>query len=313
VRVLDCEQRQITIRNTGDVPVLIDSILRLPPTVRAIAFVPDRTVPRMPGEETTVTLEYCPRDFSPMDTLAIVASTVPCWRDDSIRIVGRGYAPPFPLRITTDATNPTTPQARGGTLGDTVSIPILLDRDVAATYRGRTYWLEDFSFGFRVRWNHTMLKFLGITPRMADGVIRDSFDFPNQLRLSVEHATAMRADTFALLHFRITVPGSTTPIVTSGKCGTTIARSSGAGLQSIEPNPADDVLRIRFALSEEAAPELRVYSTRGDCLLTRAIPQLLAPGTHTIELPLERLPAGVYRLVLRAGILHDEGTFIRVR
>jgi hypothetical protein len=119
--------------------------------------------------------------------------------------------------------------------------------------------------------------------------------------------------TDSLLFLNVQLLGSTTPIVTSGKCGTTIARSSGAGLQSIEPNPADDVLRIRFALSEEAAPELRVYSTRGDCLLTRAIPQLLAPGTHTIELPLERLPAGVYRLVLRAGILHDEGTFIRVR
>ncbi|GIV55762.1 MAG: hypothetical protein KatS3mg040_0530 [Candidatus Kapaibacterium sp.] len=341
VRVLDCEQRQITIRNTGDVPVLIDSILRLPPTVRAIAFVPDRTVPRMPGEETTITLEYCPRDFSQMDSLAIVASTVPCWRDDSIRIVGRGYAPPFPLRITTDAASPTAPQTRGGTLGDMLSIPLLLDRDVAATYRSRTYWLQDFSFGFRVRWNHTMLKFLGITPRMSVGIIRDSFVFPNQLRVSIEHATAMRADTFALLHFRITVPdtaadvlvieptgpvqtdsllfldvqllGSTTPIVTSGKCGTTIARSSGSGLQSIEPNPADDVLRIRFALREEASPELQVYSTRGDCLLAKAIPQLLAPGTHTIELPLERLPGGVYRLVLRAGILHDEGTFIRIR
>lgn len=341
VRVLDCDQRQLTIRNTGEVPVLIDSILRLPPRVRAIAFVPDRTVLRMPGEETTVTLEYCPRDFSPVDTFAIVASTVPCWRADSLRIVGRGYAPVFPLRITTDGTNPIAPQARGGTLGDTVTIPLMLDRDVAATYRGNTYWLEDFSFGFRVRWNHTMLKFLGITPRMPNGVIRDSFDFPDQLRVGVEHATAMRADTFALLRFRITVPdtasdvltvaptrpvqtdsllflnvqllGSTTPTVTSGKCGTTIARSSGIGVQSIEPNPADDVLRITVALSQYASPELRVYSTRGDCLLTRTIPQVLPPGTHTLELPLENIPAGLYRIVLRAGTLHDAGSFIRLR
>jgi len=341
VRVLDCEVRQITVRNTGDVPVLIDSLLRLPKGVRAISFVPPRSIPRRPGEETIVTLEYCPRDFTQFDTLAIVATTVPCWRDDSLRIIGKGYAPIFPLRITTDERTPASPQARGGTLGDTIAIPIVLDRDVSVTYRGQTYWLMDASFGFRVRWNHTMLKYLSLTPHLSQGFIRDRFDFPNQLQLHVEHASVLRADTLVVLQFRIAVPdtstdaliiepthpvqtdsllflnvqllGSTTPTVTGGKCGLTTVRSGNSGFIALEPNPADEFLRITFALAEYAPPDIRVYSTRGDLVLATVVSNHNTPGTHTVEVPIGHLPAGIYRIVLRAGMLHDEGTFLHLR
>ncbi|MDW8075870.1 MAG: LamG domain-containing protein [Bacteroidota bacterium] len=331
VRVLDCEQRQIVVQNTGDVPVLIDSLLRLPSTVRVVAFAPGRNVPIQPGEQVAITLEYCPRNFTPLDQWISVASSVPCWRDDSLRIWGKGYAPVFPLRITTDATSPATPQARGGMLGDTITIPLLLDRDVAATYGGQTYWLQAFSFGFRVRWNPTMLKYLGITPRLSTGILRDTFDFPRQLRITIDRASTMRADTFALLHFRITVPdtsedvlvieptagvqtdsllfldvrllGSITPTIASGKCGvTTVQQGSRSGTVRIEPHPVQDEALIRFSLQEYASPTIAVYTLRGEHLRTYAPPVRLAPGEHTVLLPLDDLASGVYYLVLSAGI-----------
>lgn len=343
VRVLDCQQRQIIVRNTGDVPVLIDSLLQLPPTVRAIAFQPDRTVLRMPGEETIVTLEYCPRDFSMLDTVAVIASTTPCWRDDSLRIVGRGYAPLFPLRITTDLANPAHPRARGGILGDTIIIPLMLDRDVAATYRGTTYWLEAFSFGFELRWNHTMLKYLGLIPRLQHGVLRDTFDFPARLRIGIENASAMRGDTFALLYYRIAVPdtvrdsllvepttpvktdsllfldvqllGSTTPTIASDKCGVTIARSAtGNGtLLSIEPNPTSGTATVRFVLDEYATPEIVLYSARGECVASYNHFPRMEPGTHSILINLHDMATGVYRIVLYAGMLQAYGTVVIVR
>lgn len=343
VRVLDCQQRQITIRNTGDVPVLIDSILRLPPTVRAIAFVPDRSLPRMPGEETTVTLEFCPRDFSDLLAWITIASTQPCWRDDSLQVSGIGYAPVFPLRITTDLNNPASPLARGGTLGDTITIPLLLDRDVAATYRGTTYWLQAFSFGVRINWNPTMLKFLGVTARLPNGALRDTFNFPSELRLGIEQVSDMRADTFALLHFRIAVPdttrdvlrieptwgvqtdsllflnvqllGSTTPILTGGKCGVTVARTGGSssGLLAIDPNPAHDRVWLRIALDEFASPTVLLYSSSGNCLKRYDHVGTLAPGIHTLELPIEELPSGMYRVVVAAGMMHAQGVLVRVR
>jgi hypothetical protein len=341
VRVLDCDQRQIIVRNTGDVPVLVDSILRLPPTVRAVAFQPDRSVVRMPGEETIVTIEYCPRDFSSVDTVTVVASTTPCWRDDSLRIVGKGYAPVFPLRITTDRVSPDAPASHGGTLGDTLTIPIVLDRDVAATYRGTTYWLQAFSFGFEVRWNPTMLKYLGIEPRLTTGILRDTFDFPSRLRIGIENVSNMRADTFALLRFRIAVPdtvsdvltieptsgvrtdsllfldvrllGSTTPIVTSGKCGVTMARySSNGGTLRIEPNPADDAVRLTFTLDERATPTIELYTAQGDCIRSYRHTERLVAGIHTIELPVDELPSGVYRVVVSAGITRLHGTLVRI-
>lgn len=342
VRVLDCQQRQITIRNTGDVPVLIDSLLRLPPTVRAIAFVPDRNTLRMPGEETIVTLEFCPRDLSSLNTWLTIASTQPCWRDDSLQITGIGYAPPFPLRITTDLGDPVQPQARGGTLGDTITIPLFLDRDVAATYRGITYWLEAFSFGFRVHWNPTMLKFLDISERLPNGVLRDTFYFPNELRVGIEGVSGMRADTFALMRFRIAVPdtardelnveptwgvqtdslqfldvqllGSTTPVVTGGKCGVTIARVGSAGrLLAIEPNPAGDHVRLTVLLEENARPTVEVFSARGDCLVRYDHYAQLAPGVQTLDVPLDDLPSGAYRLVVSAGVVRAQGVLVRIR
>lgn len=343
VRVLDCQQRQFTIRNTGDVPVLIDSILRLPPTVRAIAFVPDRTVPRMPGEETTVTLEFCPRDFSTLSTWVTVASTQPCWRDDSLQLTGIGYAPLFPLRISTDLNNPERPAPQGGMLGDTITIPLVLDRDVAATYRGVTYWLQSFSFSFHVQWNPTMLKYLGITSRLPNGVLRDTVDFPSTLRIGIERVSMMRADTFALLQFVIAVPdtthdqllieplsgvqtdsllfldvqllGSTTPTITGEKCGVTFTRSSlpSGGSITIEPNPAGDYANLTLRVEEYVAPTVLLYSARGELVARYDQFGKLSPGMHRLVLPLDGLPAGVYGVVVHAGIFREHGVLVRIR
>ncbi|MCX7930113.1 MAG: choice-of-anchor D domain-containing protein [Chlorobi bacterium] len=339
VRVLDCDQRQIVIRNTGDVPLTIDSLLNLPPTMRAIAFVPDRSVPRLPGEETIVTIEYCPRDFSHVDTLSVIVSTNPCRCADTLRILGKGYAPPFPLRITTDPSNPANPSARGGTLGDTITIPLLLDRDVAASYHGTTYWLEAFSFGFRVQWNPTMLKYLGIESRLPNGVLRDTFGFPATLHAGIHRVPTMRGDTFALLRFRIAVPdtisdvlvieptapvqtdsllfldvqllGSTTPTLAGGKCGVTIARpGTPGGFLIVEPNPADNRVRLSIALEEYTSPTVEFLSISGNRSIYARDFGTLAPGVHTLEISTAELPTGVYRVIVSAGVVRASGMVV---
>lgn len=216
VQLLGCASRTLVVRNTGDVAVRAWSLVNLPPEVRIVAAVPPLTDSVRVGQTLTLTLQYCPRSENRIDTVLGIRSDAPCTSVTYATIAGRGFRPDFPLVFSfTSAT-------LRGTIGDTVTLPLIINRDVATAISGTTYWLRKFRFNVNVAYSPYSLKFLDATTSLRGSVLTAQNTFPkNQalrgsLSLDFTNVDSLRAGTIALLRFVVAVPDTLiTPMIVS--------------------------------------------------------------------------------------------------
>jgi Concanavalin A-like lectin/glucanases superfamily len=209
VQVLDCAERTFSVRNTGDVPVRAWSLVNVPPDVRIVKSIPALTDSVLVGQNLELTVQFCPRTARRIDTTFGVQSSSPCETTTLATLTGRGFVPDFPLTISFTSNSLTA------TIGDTLTLPLVLNRDLATTLRGAQYWLRALRFSVNVDFSPYSLKFLdaqtSTTLRASSGstvlpkltATQSSF---GKLSLDFAGLDSVRAGTLAELRFLVTVP-----------------------------------------------------------------------------------------------------------
>lgn len=331
VRILDCREQVIVVRNVGDVAHTVDSLLDLPVNTTIVGIVPPVGDSIAPGDSALITVRFCPRSEDSVGSAPIAVSTSPCDTRDTSAITGFGYAPELPVAV---AVTPTffRIDTVGGTIGDTIELPVMLDRDLSATYNGTTYWLEGLSFAMQVRYAVRSLQYLD-APYLAQPAAM-SVDQPavGTVVIQVQGADSVRSGTLARLRFLVTVPefaqtdvsvtaagfvsdslqfldivpsGSATPFVTAGECRLTVLTFSTPAPSSIRvvPHPVQDDATVRFTMQETVPVTLELMDMHG--MVVRTLldgSQRLQGGEYQAEFSTRDLPSAVYYLRIAAGV-----------
>lgn len=342
VRILDCADRTVVIHNTGDVPNTVDQVLQLPLYTTVVGSVPPLGSQIAPGDSAIITLRFCPQSERSIDTMVVGVSTTPCDTRDTNAVTGYGYAPEMDVRFA-----PTTvffePDTLGGTIGDTVEIPMQMDVDLAATYWGTTYWLQGVNAEFVFTYDPRSLRYLETTylakpdnmvvdyvnhgtivvrasgmDSLAKGEIarfRFLVTVP-ELSATVVHteATGFVSDSLQFLDI-IPLPGEA-PFVTTGKCDITVVTFSSVGPPSIDvyPNPVHDVATIAFTMRETVPVYLSVVDMNGVTVRTLLDGSTTLPGgTYHVRFNNHDLPSGLYVVRFSAGVIQSTTPFTIVR
>ncbi|MBS1536892.1 MAG: choice-of-anchor D domain-containing protein [Bacteroidetes bacterium] len=340
VRVLDCADRTITVKNTGDVPVVVDSLPGLGKDMSIVGSVPPSNQPLNVGDSIVFTVRFCPSRELPAPPQLKARSIVPCTVFDSTSVAGMGYAPDVPMGLAFSK-NFIFPDSLAGTLGDTVTIPVFIEKDFSATYKGTTYWLKAMNFDVNINYNARMLKFLSASSPITQNLgVAPTL---GSVQLNYTNMDDVKAGEIASLKFLVTVPDTLispmrvvasnfhtdslqfidiiplagrSPFIASGKCTITTLKYSTANpsLSQNRPNPFNNSTSIEFTTQETTPVTLKVYSMTGS--LVRTVldgSQTLIGGTYSIDLSAEELNAGVYYYVLQAGLFFDSRTMTVVK
>lgn len=340
VRVLDCADRAVTIKNTGDVAVTIDSLPGLPADVQIVGSVPARTALIQPGDSIVYTVRFCPRrELAKSDSL-VAQSTIPCAVMDTNSMVGQSFAPDVPV---TFAASPSfsVPDTARATIGDTIKIPIFMSADLSAVYNGTSYWLEKINFDVTVRYNPHALKLLSTTTSLqADAAVTA---VPGKMVFAFTNRDSVRAGKIAEMTFLAVVPDSvhsaisiaasnfrtdslmfidviplSNPAVfaSTGECTMTTLRFTGIKptLLQNRPNPFGEHTTIDFVVLETAPVSLVIYDVQG-----RPVKTLLnglrtfEGGAYSVNVSAEDLETGVYTCVLTSGMFSGQMRMIVVK
>ncbi len=340
VRVLDCSDRTVTIKNTGDVPVVIDSLPGLGKDLSIVGSVPVNTQLLNVGDSIVYTVRFCPSREIPAPSQLKARSIIPCTVFDSTSVAGLGYAPDIPVGLAFSS-NFVFPDSLAGTLGDTVKIPVFIEKDFSATYKGTTYWLKAMNFDVNVTYNPITLKFLSasssITPNLVVSPLLGS------ISLNYTNMDDVKAGEIAELKFLVTVPDTLispmkvvasnfhtdslqfidiiplagrSPFITGGKCTITTLKysASNPNLAQNKPNPFNGSTSIEFSTQETAPVTLKIYSMAGELVKTILDgSQVLVGGNYSVDISGENLNSGMYYYVIQAGMFIDSRTMTVVK
>lgn len=340
VRVLSCVDRTLTIVNVGDVTNTLDSLLDLPEFVTLVSTVPALRDSVRPGDSASITLRFCPQREDTVVSDIIAVSSAPCDTRDTTTVSGLGYAPELELSMM--ATNTFyLPNPLGGAIGDTITIPVMVERDIEATYGGTTYWLNGLNFDVDVVHDKRSLKFIGIASQAEPNMTVTSV--PGMVQLALRGVDTVRSGPLASLRFVVTVPeleqtsvavsargflsdslqfidivpkDATTPFVTTGQCNITVMKFSDAGspMVDVRPNPVSGDATVVFRMQETVGVTASIVDAAG-----RTVRQLLdgsvrlVGGEYALRMSTDDLPAGVYSLRLDAGVFSSVKPFIIVK
>lgn len=340
VRVLDCSDRTITIKNTGDVPVVVDSLPGLAKDLSIVGSVPANNQLLNVGDSIVYTVRFCPSREFPAPPQLKARSIVPCTVFDSTSVAGTGYAPDIPMGLAF-SNNFVFPDSLAGTLGDTVKIPVFIEKDFSATYKGNTYWLKAMNFDVNVSYNPFSLKFLSASSAITQNLgVSPAL---GSINLNYTNMDDVKAGQIAELKFLVTVPDTLispmrvvasnfhtdslqfidiiplagrSPFITGGKCTITTLKysTSNPNLSQNKPNPFSNSTSIEFSTQETAPVTLKIYTMTGE--LVRTIldgSQVLIGGNYSIDLSAENLNSGMYYYVIQAGMYIDSRTMSVVK
>lgn len=340
VRVLDCVDRTVVIYNVGDVPNTVDDLLDLPSDVAIVAAVPPIGIDVQPGDSAVVTVRFCPSRDHRIDTAVIAVSRTPCATTDTTTVSGQGYAPDFPLTMMATRTYYVA-DSIVATMGDTITVPLMVEHDVAATYRGTRYWLNGLTFSVDVDHNPRALKFLGIQNPAKAGMTVTSV--PGSIRLGVAGIDTLRAGVLAGLRFVVTVPDvstsaitvrpsamtidslafldvvvrdTTTPLTTLGSCDITVLQYASVAepALTIQPQPVVDEATITIAMQETVPLSCVIVDGSGRVVRTLLDGSLTLPGgSYAIRFSAADLTAGVYYVRTVGGVFTGIKPMVVVR
>lgn len=330
VRILECVERVLDVLNTGDVPITVNDVV-LPPDMVLASSTPDTSQFFAPGETMSLAVRFCPQTSRTIDSMAMVASAVPCPLLDSTRITGVGYAPDFRVRFgfSPDFSTPATFAHR---IGDTVVLSLYVDTTFSVQYGSSpVYWLRDFRFDVNFQYNPRALKLLSATSSIPAPLTVTGAHGAKVL--AFRNVDSLRAGKIAEMTFLMTVPDTVMSslllqganfatdslmfiniisteteglLTTNEKCRISWVKYTGVEPPSMKqnaPNPFTAYTRIEFTIQETVPVFLDIFSVQGErvtALLDGT--QVFKGGTYTVDIDASDLPSGVYYYTLRAGV-----------
>jgi hypothetical protein len=283
-----------------------------------------------PGDTIYVTVTFCPRDEAVFDTTFFAMSSEPCIIADTGRLTAVGYAPPFPMALTFDTMGVTIDSVMG-TIKDTISVPISVDRDLP---------LSPVDLRFRVAYNPRALQYLSATSSYGVIDVRDS---NGSLTLTIEDCDSVKRGKIAAIKYVVAAPDSiTSPViltplkftsdsllwlkpVVEGDTATmkvlpycNINRLNFVGgtneLTPPRPNPASHSTIIEFEFFEDVTATMDLYDLTGakKMELVRS-GDVTKGGRYQIEVDTRLLTPGKYLYVLKAGSFTASKQLVIVR
>jgi hypothetical protein len=101
-------------------------------------------------------------------------------------------------------------------------------------------------------------------------------------------------------------------ISSAGNAGVNPQSNGTLKLESIFPNPANNVTMVDFELSQPAHVKLLVYDAQGKLVMT-ALDEQMSAGTHMPTIDTKSLASGSYQYVLQAGdaVLRRQAIIVR--
>ncbi|MCO6465737.1 MAG: choice-of-anchor D domain-containing protein [Bradyrhizobiaceae bacterium] len=339
VRILECVDRTVTIHNIGDVANTIDGLLDLPMYTSVVSSVPAFGDSVQPGDSAVVTLRFCPRSERSIDTSVIGLSLGPCDTRDTNIVTGYGYAPELNV-ATAPALTHFVVDTLGGTIGDTIEIPLMIDADIKAEYNGTTYWLNGLNATYTVNYDPRSLKYIGTTFLAKPSAMSVQEIQHGTLELVGTAMDSVAGGELARFQFVVTVPefstttitasgrgylsdslqfldivpvDSSAPFVTAGSCNISVLQFSSQGAPRIQvfPNPARDAATIAFRMRETVPVVLRVIDANGIVVRTLLDGSLrLNGGEYAVNISTSELGAGAYVVQIEAGVFVSHQPFV---
>ena len=342
VRILECADRTVTVVNTGDVPNAVNSLINIPLYTSIVNAVPAMGDSVAPGDSAVITLRFCPRSERGIDTNVTVVSSYPCEVRDTTNVNGFGYAPEFAVSLLPTQRFFLSDTIRGG-IGDTIDIPIMIDKDISARYNNVEYWLNGLNYDVQVSYAPRSLRFIGASSLSKPAKISVNSSMPGSIDVAVRNADTTRSGPIATLRFEVTVPeltatdislqtsgyasdslqfldivpqGGGTPFVTSGKCNISVVKFANVGAPrlSVQPQPAVDNALVTFRMQETVPVLLEVLDARGsivETLLDGAV--TLVGGEYAARINTSSYPAGMYIVRISAGVFTSNSTMMIVK
>ncbi len=205
VFVLDCKIDTFMVQNTGDVPFLLSQIVNLPQDVSIISINPPLTDTLLPDAIAEVILEFCPRQIGEYSSITNSEIFDPCYMLDSNLITGFGFAPPFEM-LADVSTNFTVADTLFGSIGDTVLIPLFIDKDIMANYKGVDHWMIDMHFDLNITYDPYSLKYIDAYSVIPNTVANANLVKHGNLNLEYSDIDTLRASQIGEMKMLVTIP-----------------------------------------------------------------------------------------------------------
>jgi hypothetical protein len=223
-----------------------------------------------------------------------------------------------------------------------VEIPVMLEKDISATYMGTTYWLNGLHFDVDIVYNGRALKYLDAS-YLAERNMTVLNPSPGIVTVRTEGTDTVMAGELARLRFLVTVPDSTqtlvhvaahdfvtdslafmdvipmdlaTPFVTTGSCAITMLKYSSIAAPAIavHPNPVHDAATLTFQMQETVPVVCTVVDASGVQVLTMLDGSAtLSGGAYAIRFATTDFAPGLYHIRITAGIFTGTVPMVVVR
>ena len=330
VRILECADRSITVINTGDVHNAVTELLDLPAYTTIVSAVPPLGDSIAPGDSAVFTLRYCPRREQLDTAMPRVVSGYPCDVRDTASTRGWGYAPELDVTMLPTSTF-FIPTPFKGAIGDTITVPVMLDKDLSATYNGVTYFLNGLNFDATVVYEPRSLKYIGLASAAKPNNTTISPTI-GQVDIAVRGADTLRSGPIVNLRFVMMTPELTSTTISAGssgytsdtlqfldivpkpgssgveiagRCNITVVRFAPGGKSRVEvfPQPAVNEALVNFRMQETVPVFIDVVDARGSVVRTVLDGSVtLSGGEYSLRFDTADLSSGMYMLRISAGV-----------
>ena len=318
VLVKQCKDLTCVVRNPGLVPIRFDSLSSLPAFHRVISSDKPYPLTLQPGDSIVLTIEFCPRADSLIDTSIYSYSNKPCPILDTGHIHSYGYAPPYPLNLSFDPRIGIADTVFG-TIGDTVTVPVLMNVDMPLTPIDIRYTLYYDKFA---------LHYIGATSKYTKPTVAYQ---AGTIAVDLLQCDSVVAGEITLLKFILNVPdsvvsslilvprkftsdsimfikpvptGDTSEVKIGARCSiSSLVFTSGQNsFIDPRPNPTTGRVETEVEFFEDVAPKLSIYGSTGTKVMNVLDgSQPMKGGRYKIEFDVSRLSEGSYTLVFEAG------------
>jgi hypothetical protein len=330
VNARSCDDRFVTVRNPGLIPIRFDSLGGLPKWHTVVASSIPYPAVLKPGDSIVLTVRFCPRAEATFDTSLFSVSSIPCPIVDSGSLHSFGYAPPFPFSLVIGGTVSTIDSV-AGVISDTVFVPIMIDRD---------FPLSPIDMKYTLTYNRRALQYVSTTSKYSTPVVKE---VGGGLSISLPKSQGVMKGEIARVKFVVAVPdsivtkmilaplaftsdsdlwikpvpnGDTTSVRVDPRCNISYLEFRG-GINSISipsPNPSNGRVKLNVEFVEDAYASLKVFSATG-ALVARPLDgsSLMKGGKYAVDLDLTGVAPGAYYIRFEAGNYHETRRMMIVR
>jgi hypothetical protein len=271
-----------------------------------------------PGDSIVLTIEFCPRADTLIDTLIYAYSNKPCAIVDTGRIHSYGYAPPYPFTLSFDPRIGIV-DTIAGIIGDTVLVPVLMNVDMPLT---------PIDIRYTLAYDKYALHYLGATSKYTKPTVTY---LPGRIDIDLLKCDSVTAGEITKLKFLLNVPdsvvsslilipgkftsdsimfikpiptGDTSAVKIGAKCtiSTLVFTTGKSTFIDPRPNPTTGRVETEVEFFEDVSPKLTVFGSTGAKVMDVLDgSQPMKGGRYKLDFDVSRLAEGSYTLVFEAG------------